>query len=589
MKKQRQQFPTTQVQDTKAFIEKHKALQQEGFVPLCSPGKYIKSDRKRKEVYLADIARAQLSMSADSNNNTSIPLLFASSGGEQLYKKKGSGTEGLGWMEWGAGNQWPIVCANLTSVNPYTAASWKFNTDLLAGRGPQPMYRYSQYVAGNVTVREIPVKDAGILLKGRMKELKKEIFKAETEMLSDDGRNTSASQTHAKEYIAAIQEEMDLVKSDYDKWKKSSTEIEDFLRTNNFSSVYQSLNADYTLLGMCFPEIVLNQQQLSEDKRAVKTEDWRPKVVGIRYRAAHTCRLERMSEGNRIRYVYVSNKWYEEPNLTVKDESLYPVAIPALSQGSPLQDLKDYVREAREKKVAVNNRPTRFILPISYHTSGCPYYPRPAWHSIFGGAIYEYATNIIEDRNTRKRNSNVIGRVIYIHSEYLDRLYALQGADVKKSKEDLRDELYDSINRWLSNRDNAGQSLLGFTFTGMSDGKDRKSIEIVEIVANEKSQAEANQKELQEISSVIFFAMGTDSKLIGNTPGDTSSGGGTDLRERYLLKQVQNASSEALLTMPWNVASRMNRWDEHIVWRVGREVLTTLDNSKTGVVPAEDS
>jgi hypothetical protein len=121
------------------------------------------------------------------------------------------------------------------------------------------------------------------------------------------------------------------------------------------------------------------------------------------------------------------------------------------------------------------------------------------------------------------------------------------------------------------------------------DGKEHKSFEVIEIESNDKKTAEANEKELQELSSIIFFAMGTDSKLIGNTPGDTSSSGGTDLRERLLIKQVMQSPTINLVLKPLEIISRFNEWDKHLVWKVKREVLTTLDNSKTGVTESKET
>ena len=130
--------------------------------------------------------------------------------------------------------------------------------------------------------------------------------------------------------------------------------------------------------------------------------------------------------------------------------------------------------------------------------------------------------------------------------------------------------------------------IISSAFTG-SDGKEHKAWEIVEIETKANDQANADKTELQEISSIIFFAMGLDAKLIGNTPGDTASSGGTDLRERFLVKQIQFAPLQQLMIRPLEVLSRFNDWDEHLVWQIDREVLTTLDNSKTGVAKQEVS
>lgn len=73
----------------------------------------------------------------------------------------------------------------------------------------------------------------------------------------------------------------------------------------------------------------------------------------------------------------------------------------------------------------------------------------------------------------------------------------------------LQQEVFNDINTWLSNPDNAGQALISAVFNG-SDGKEHKAWEIVEIESKANSQAQAEKTELQEITSIIFFAMGLD-------------------------------------------------------------------------------
>ena len=190
----------------------------------------------------------------------------------------------------------------------------------------------------------------------------------------------------------------------------------------------------------------------------------------------------------------------------------------------------------------------------------------------------------------------MIGRVIYIHNDYLNALYNEQtlyaqqnrakGKNVVvKTKAQLRDELFTQINNWLNHRDNAGQSLVAFTFIG-NDGKDHDSFKIVEIESASKNNAEAQQTELLEISSIIFFAMGLDSTLIGNTPGSAGKNSGTDMRTRYQMKQLQMTPTQKLVLRPWEIASQFNNWDPHLRWTIKREAITTLDNSKTGLTDA---
>jgi hypothetical protein len=444
-------------------------------------------------------------------------------------------------------------------ILPYTAAGWKFNTDLIAGQGPQPLYRYTQYVGGNMTEKLIPFRDAGTYLRGRIAELKQQPDTEERDLLLKD------------------------LNYDYDKWKETNVELEAFCENNDLQAVMLALAADQSMFSISFPELLLNQQQLDENGKPVPTERWTPKVTGLRARPCHTCRFERMDEGNKINYLYVSNQWYDDAwKDKLKQASLVTAAYPLLDRYSPLQDLREHILKARTAKVKTSDRPSRFMMATAYPSPGKPYYPAAPWHSIFGGSIYEMASIIFDDRLTRKRNKNVIGRVIYIHHDYIQSMLIQQDGENPKKQEEIVDEVFEDINTWLANPDNSGQSLLAYNFMG-PDGKEHKSFEVIEIESNDKKTAEANEKELQELSSIIFFAMGTDSKLIGNTPGDTSSSGGTDLRERLLIKQVMQSPTINLVLKPLEIISRFNEWDKHLVWKVKREVLTTLDNSKTGV------
>ena len=116
-------------------------------------------------------------------------------------------------------------------------------------------------------------------------------------------------------------------------------------------------------------------------------------------------------------------------------------ATPSWSQSAIL--------DARQRNVPFKKRPTRFVLPTIYPSTGRPCYPIKDWHSIFGCDIYEYLSTIISDRYTRKRNSNVIGRVIYIHMDYLNQLFIQQKCNTP--------EVYSNTGGQASKASNIGQ------------------------------------------------------------------------------------------------------------------------------------
>ena len=518
-----------------------------------------------------------------------ISAVFGSSGGENKAKPEGVGTPGLGFMEWGVGNRLPNLVYLLSKMSPFPAAGVDFVKKILVGRGPCAKYHYTQYVGGNITEKSIPFPSAGTLLRGQIADLKAkedQLSQSDNQLSQSDNQLSQSDNQFLKSETnseSEDSEEMKSLKAALAEWERTNEELQEFIENNDLMRTYLEMAGDMSLMSQCFCELQLNQRQLDENGRPVPTSQWNPKIVGIKPRSVFTTRLERMDSQYRINYAYLSNQWLDSTQtLTEADRRI--AAVPYLAADTAVSDLKRHVREARQQRVSRKNRPTRFIM--SPRDFGGPYYADALWHSIFAGSIFEYAFTIVDDRLTRKRNSNIIGRVIYIHQEYLKQLYTQQGENKSKTMAQIQQEVFTDINRWLSNPDNAGQALISAVFTGL-DGKEHKAWEIVEIESKANSQAQAEKTELQEISSIIFFAMGLDSKLIGNTPGDATSSGGTDLRERFLVKQIQFAPLQQLMLRPLEVISKFNGWDPHLVWQIDREVLTTLDNSKTGVTMQE--
>lgn len=591
----------------KEFSKYARQMVNKGYIAL-TPGRHIVPNDSTDISWGAFISSSLHAHSP--NSRVGYPVLYFPEGNEVTAGTEKKGTENLGYIEWGYGNTLPNIVSMLVHLLPYTASGIKFNTDLCAGLGPQPMYDISQYVGGNVTTRFIRYKDAGTFLHGQIQDKQRELLRLQAAwgnmnldlgMEPDDTvpadpdpkddkpvKLTADAEDTYNDLVTSLRDQISKLKAALEAWEKTNPLVQDFLERNNLPQTWLSLVLDQELFNICFPELLLNQQDIDPDtNKPVKTEKWKPRVVGITYRPCHTTRLERMDKFGHINYVYCCNRWLDPWGRSTMPRDSEITAVPALNTASPLDSLKSKIREAREKKVSTKDRPTRFVLPSAYPSEGRPYYPTPAWWSIFGGDIYEYLSTIISDRLSRKRNSNIIGRVIYFNQDYLAQLYLNEqiSGDPEKQAE-YRDQLYSQINTWLSNRNNAGQSLLGFTFTG-SDGKEHKSFEIVEIEANSKSTADANEKETAEIASIVFMSMGLDARLMGSTPVSVvSGGGGSDLRVRYLLRLILKSPAQNIMLKPLEVISRYNEWDPRLVWQVQREVMTTLDRSKTGVTGA---
>lgn len=580
--------------------DRSEELKRDGYVAV-SPSAFINpnsgaqvfswNDYVRSMLFETAGITAQGSSSTSSGARRQISTIFASSGGENKAKPNGVGTPGLGYMEWGVGNRLPNLVWILSRMSPFTAAGVDFIKKILVGHGPSPKYHYTQYVGGNITEKYISYASAGTLLRGQIADLNaQEAAERQAQQQNgvsgdpDDPLHSVSQQTEGQPKDS---DEMKALKDALAKWEQTNREVQKFMKDNDLMQTFLNMAGDMALMSQCFVELQLNQRQLSDDGKPVPTSQWTPKVVGLKHRSIFTTRLERQDSNYRINYAYLSNQWLDptqDRTAQFADLDKSIAAVPYLPAVSAVKDLQAAVRRARQQRVSRKDRPTRFIMsPRDY---GGPYYADALWHSIFAGSIYEYAFTIVDDRLTRKRNSNIIGRVIYIHQEYLKNLYTQQGDKKTKTMAQLQQEVFSDINTWLSNPDNAGQALISAVFTG-ADGKEHKAWEIVEIESKANSQAQAEKTELQEITSIIFFAMGLDSKLIGNTPGDATSSGGTDLRERFLVKQIQFAPLQQLMLRALEVIDDFNEWDTHLEWQIDREVLTTLDNSKTGVKKQE--
>ena len=549
-----------------------------------------------------------------------LPLLHVSGGNAVPVTAENQHKGNL--MTWGFDNKIPNVISLLCSLLPYTAAALKFNIDLCTGMGPKPMYAYTQYVGGNITEKTIKYEDAGTLLRGMIRDLQLQLVKLEQEHpeLADGDddldirtkeqnnlqqenmslRPSVKKKSAAEQMRDDINEQIDQLRKDLAVWEETNAQVQAFLKNNNLLDTFQHLYSDMLQYNICFPEFELQQTYLVETGRKkdngeiemqpVPASMWKPKITGLKWRNAKTMRLEQMNDQNQIEHVYISNQWISSPESTVptKDSDFKIDALPALSYQSPTTDLEGITRKARTARTKKDDRPTHVAMPVAYNEYGHPYYPVPAWYSIFSGDVYTYASILISDRKKRRDNANVIGRILYLSDEYLQRLYYQRGDDTDDKKKARFNEIISEINSFLKNRDNMGEPLVAYNFKD-SDGKIYKSWEIVEIQENSKETAEANKEELAEISSIILFTWGTDSTLIGNTPGTTVRSGGTDLRERYLLKQINMSTMQSLVMNTLNVVKYRNQWDPHLCWQIKKEVLTTLDNSKTGITEAENN
>jgi len=567
MAKKKPQMTTPAAQSLAATTQQ---MAQEGYVAL--PARRVFGSRMDnagahwKETYNALLGVApdgkNASVAATSPVGNEIPVT--------------GGTDKLGYISWGANNRHPNMVSLLVSMLPYTAVGVKFNTDVIAGLGPKPMYRYNRFVNGGVQTERIDYSAAKTFIEGQLMEKRKALM----DFLATEGGDP----TLRKQMEDQLRKELADAEAALNKWEFTTDGIKELLKNSNVDLVNTELANDFSHFGICFPELQLDRQ--AENKNDAT---WKPKVIGINYHSAHTCRLERMDKKGVINYVYISNQWLDS-TVNNQNNDFEVAAVPALDAHRPLASLEEKIRNHRirayngkttAKGKPQTERPTHFILPCYYPSAGHPYYPQPAWQSILVGDVYRYLSTIVESRRIAKENSNSAGKIIYIHTDYLAKLYQQEDIKTADERQQLRDQMWNEINTFLQDRQNNGQTILSFTFTG-SDGKEHDAWRIVDVPMNSANEADANKTELEELSNIVFLALQIHSVLIGNSIGASSSGG-TQQREMYELKKLLTVPTQRLLLKPYYVARDFNGWDEHLEWEIGQMTLTTLDRNKNGI------
>lgn len=488
----------------------------------------------------------------------------------------GCGTKGKGYIQYGPSNSLPnVIFSNVASL-PYTAAAIKYITDLTVGYGPAFMYPVSRYVNGIVKTDLIPYSDAGLMLRNRIREVREQL--AEEKKQTGDGAVPDSSirwtdvidGTGKKEpEPGTLDYEMNLLLKDYAEWERTNSELTAFIENNNLQLHYLKCMMDASHMDIFFPTVGLSIGRVGEE--------WDPKIVRIGHIPTLCARMEEMDERMRINYVYYSEDWRTKPGEIPLGSAI--TAYPSLMPETMLAGLRSSV--AKHRKSAVRRRPTWFCCPSYYPSMMKPYYPQPAWWSIFPSKVYEYATTLITDKAVERQNATMWGKMIFINNEYLRAMFDEEEADTREKKEAVRNRIYASVNSLLQRRENNGKTICLDMFVG-PDGKTmQKAVEIVDVPQMTNSTETKNL--LEEVSSVIFFACAVHPALIGAVPGKSGSSGGTFQRELHLLKQSQMSPIQQLYIQYINFIRDFNHWDKKCKCVIQMPVLTTLDRNNTGI------
>lgn len=551
---------------------------------------------------------------------------FTSVGTESMDGVENIGTPKLGYIPWGANNQLPNWISLAAGMLTYTATGLKFNTDVASGLGMQPVYKFYSDAGATDNEEMIPYGSAGAMIKQRILKLRKQLFeltqnyanqppKAQGEdlqgvvidnsrlpiapVIGEEDDEEQEGKSNEKAYpqydedgsffkriaddvlydlVCELKEQIGQLQADYKTWKKTNKAVKEFMRRTNINVLNRRILTELIMFGTTFPEVQLTQEGAAQKENS----QWKPRIVGLGHWSALESRFEKMDENGISRYVYLSKKWLNPSDKTMSDKI---AALPAIDPMHPAHYLEKQIRKFRLASNPEDKnlwaRPTRWIFPLSNYCPGRPYYDQPSWWSVFND-IYQFASNIIRDRAIRKQNENTFGRIIYVHSEYLEKLTTqINAQKTDEEKEAIKKHEINKIKNFLANKFNNGQTFAACTFTGV-DGKDHDAFRVETIPYNTKTAAEADKTEIADASGIIMFTLECHPDLIGATPGGASSSGGTYQREMLQIKEYKLSPTQTTLISLYNLVKEVNRWDEHLDWHIYQKTLTTLDRNHSG-------
>lgn len=527
-----------------------------------------------------------------------------------------AGDPNRGYVSYGKDNLLPVWVAKLAQSLPYTQRCLEFITELLCGGGLCLMYTIQEWEGNTLKTKLVPIEEAGEYIKKRICELRNNSAKTE-EGANEDGEGDEGNSIYVVDnnyksidtksyrrrtdsgkvniYSDRTYEDVgsnetllnDAIK-EMQEWERTMAEYQQMKKLTDFDLLAEQWANDDAYFAISNLRLVMERGTRStwgtvgiDDITKMKTLAERPKILAIEYMPNQCCRMEEMDERLRINHTYYAEKWRTAG--TIRDERYAPVAYPSIMPNKRWSMLTEYV---------MNNQTTKDVdtrsvvaMPVYVPSVFSPYYPVAPWWSIFASMLFNLAYDIVRDASTERKNAANLSQIVYINQVWLDTY--LNGEDVKddaEAQQKKEEELYKSIEDFLKNKDNKGGMIIGESYPSDKNG----IIKNFEVVNLPRSSSKDNLEDIELVGSCIFFAFGIHGNLVGSFGKNGGSTSGTQQRELTLLKSNQLSPRQRLLLGALNFVRDWDGWTPKCCWKFKQYVLSTLDNSKTGVVESYD-
>ena len=599
-----------QIDELRASIAKNK---EDGFEPLVTDRNALGVFQPLVSAVSTNADPTSLAVNSDDELHAG-PLALAVGkifGEPSTTIIKDDDMEGNGAVAWGVKNTLPAYIYKTAKCLPYTAQGMEYQANASVGLHHQFIYRYATITNGILTEHSCDFHLAGLLLIARIRDLRKQIkeeqqsqpstpsLPSSPEVLVVDGspdKTPLSYRTKPDPYtpedpfasisddsIGSLQDELAQTIQDYKEWFIADKEIREFEKNNDISKLMNDLAQDDIALDLNFPLIGLEQGT----KVQWNAPDWRPKIVKVSFSPAVISRFEVKDESNRIRRVYANEKWRYHRTIRRNLKSATTVNFPLIRWQNFHEDLDAFIDAQKAKKTNKESGwQAWYAVPNKHLSTEREYYTFPAWWSIYPSLAFNYATTLMFDKSVARQNDIAWRRIIYVDRGYLEDLYAADehGQDPDRQKE-IRSELEQKVNNFLSNKSNNGKTLM-VDSTVSEDGK--TLINSIRVETIPETSQKTTEDEIHAISSVLFFAFGIDPRLVGAVPGKQNSSSGTQARELELLNQKKLAQRRERQKRFLLFIAHHNGWcPNHIEVTILEQTLSTLDASHTGIVETE--
>lgn len=295
----------------------------------------------------------------------------------------------------------------------------------------------------------------------------------------------------------------------------------------------------------------------------------RDKINRVRRIDVVTARQQKMDKFGQVKSIITCNDWEN-----VNSSQFVPnkmVQVKALSEGYEVSELEEMAKTTAE--FAFINKDKR---------CGRLYYTYPLWYA--ARAWVKVARSVPAFKNAMFANQITLKYVISISERYFESLYGVDWKNPNtydaKKKQQLREEKYDEIDKWLTGEEKAFKSISSGNYVDPVTKQETPYISIT--VLDDKVKDGKLLPESSAANSEILFALMTNPALIGaGQPGGpySNNAGGSNIREAYLTQLMLSEPERRDITRILNIVKRFNGWDKRL--EVERTIYSTSTSGST--------